>query len=152
MNGFGLSVWYLSLENHSTTTTPTLKFPLLVLYEPREPHPEERNAIDGVASSNWKNGYTIWTFHWQWCCSTKNITTGAFIGNNAAERFQRWTAGCWWSWDVMSVLDVIASVKSSVTVSQNALGSYWRAVPKDTCNTNSHESWTSGVVWKLSSL
>lgn len=115
------SVWCPSLENHvwsrvcgrSTTTTPTLKFPLLVLYEPREPHPEERSAIDGVTSSNWKNGYTIWTFHWRRCCSTKNITISAFIGNNTAEgaerlqrkkkQFQRLTAGCWWSWDAMSV-------------------------------------------------
>lgn len=118
----------ISLENHvwswvcgrSTTTTPTLEFPLLVLYEPREPHPDERNANVGVASSNWKNGYTIWTFHWRRCCSTKNITISAFIGNTTAEgaerfqrqkQFQRLTAGRWWSWDVMSVLGVTAMVK-----------------------------------------
>lgn len=91
-----LSVWYLSLENHvwswvcgsSTTNTPTLKFPLLVLYEPREPHPEMRNVLDAY-SSNWKNGCTIWTFHWRWCWSTKNITISAFIGNNTAESAQR---------------------------------------------------------------
>lgn len=54
----------ISLENHvwswvcgySTTATPTLKFPLLVLYEPGEPHPDERNAIDGVASSKLEKG------------------------------------------------------------------------------------------------
>lgn len=74
--------------------TPTLQFPRLVLYEPREPHPEERNTIDSNASLNWKIGYTIWTFHWRLCCSTKNITITAFIGSKTvevAERLQRKT-------------------------------------------------------------
>lgn len=64
----------------------------LCLYCTSPPHPDERNAIDGVASSNWKNGYTIWTFHWRRCCSTENITITAFIRNTTAEgadRFQR---------------------------------------------------------------
>ena len=34
--------------------TPTLQIPLLALCEPREPHPERRNAIDSGASLNWK--------------------------------------------------------------------------------------------------
>lgn len=117
--------------------TPTLQFPRLVLYEPREPHPEERNTIDSNASLNWKIGYTIWTFHWRLCCSTKNITITAFIGSKTvevAERLQRKTiakkphrktAGHW-SWDVMgemSVLDVRAKVRGSTTISQNTLGS-----------------------------
>lgn len=102
-----------------------------------ENHILMRGTQSTYASSNWKIGYTIWTFHWRLWRSTKNITITAFIGTKTvefAERLQRKTtakkphrktAGHW-SWDVMgemSVLDVRAKVRGSTTISQNTLGS-----------------------------
>lgn len=72
-----------------------------------EPHPEERNAIDGVVSSNWKNGYTIWTFHWRWCCSTKILQSVLWLETIVQRVHGGFTAGCWRSWGVMRDADVL---------------------------------------------
>lgn len=102
MKNFSLAVWYLSLTNHVwgwTSESSTARLPpsnsLCLYYMSPENHIlKKRNAIDSNASLNWKIGYTIWTFHWRLCCSTKNITITAFIGSQAVERaetFQRET-------------------------------------------------------------
>lgn len=97
-----LGVWYLSFTNHAlgwssegyTTDSHPLNSQCLYCMSP-ENH-ILRRGTQSTAMPPWtgKFGYTIWTFHWRLCCSTKNITIAAFIGSQtaeSAETFQRET-------------------------------------------------------------
>lgn len=126
-----LSVWYLSRENHvwswvcgsSTTNTPTLKFPLLVLYEPREPHPEMRKQTRTAPTGKMVAQSELFTDDGaaplkilQSVLSLETILQRVHRGLKLKKQYQRLTAGCWWSLDIMremSVLDVTAKVKGS---------------------------------------